>query len=65
MAESTFLVVGRIRQLVRDAFVEWAHVHGQRYGTSRKLLKSAWPGTDVILKSVFVRSISMAVSNAL
>ena len=22
-----------------DAFVEWAHVHGQRYGTSKKMIE--------------------------
>lgn len=26
-----------------DAFVEWAHVHGQRYGTSRRRSRNASP----------------------
>lgn len=32
-----------------DAFVEWAHVHGNRYGTSRAAVESALVGgTDVV-----------------
>ena len=34
-----------------DAFVEWAHVHGQRYGTSKKMIEERMAqGTDVILE---------------
>ena len=34
-----------------DAFVEWAHVHSQRYGTSRKAIEERMAmGADVILE---------------
>jgi guanylate kinase len=34
-----------------DAFVEWAHVHGQRYGTSKKIIEDRMAqGADVILE---------------
>jgi guanylate kinase len=34
-----------------DAFVEWAHVHGHRYGTSKKMLEERiTQGSDVILE---------------
>ena len=34
-----------------DAFVEWAHVHGQRYGTSKKMIEERIArGADVILE---------------
>ena len=34
-----------------DAFVEWAHVHGNRYGTSKKMLEERMTqGSDVILE---------------
>ena len=34
-----------------DAMVEWAHVHGQRYGTSKKMIEERMAqGTDVILE---------------
>jgi guanylate kinase len=34
-----------------DAFVEWAHVHGQRYGTSKKMIEDRMAqGADVILE---------------
>ena len=37
-----------------EAFVEWAHVHGQRYGTSSRRSRSASPqGADVILEIDF------------
>ena len=37
-----------------DAFVEWAHVHGQRYGTSRKAIEDRIAqGADVILEIDF------------
>jgi guanylate kinase len=34
-----------------DAFVEWAHVHGQRYGTSKKMIEERMAqGADVVLE---------------
>lgn len=37
-----------------DAFVEWAHVHSQRYGTSRKAIEERIAnGTDIILEIDF------------
>ena len=34
-----------------DAFVDWAHVHGQRYGTSKKMIEDRMAqGADVILE---------------
>jgi guanylate kinase len=37
-----------------DAFVEWAHVHGQRYGTSKKAIEERIAqGADVILEIDF------------
>jgi guanylate kinase len=34
-----------------DAFVEWAHVHGHRYGTSKKAIEDRIAhGADVILE---------------
>ena len=34
-----------------EAFVEWAHVHGHRYGTSKKMLEERMTqGSDVILE---------------
>ena len=34
-----------------DAFVEWAHVHGQRYGTSKKAIEQRMmQGGDVLLE---------------
>lgn len=37
-----------------DAFVEWAHVHGQRYGTSKKAIEHrVAQGVDVILEIDF------------
>ena len=33
------------------AFVEWAHVHGRRYGTSRKAIEERMAqGSDVVLE---------------
>ena len=38
----------------RDAFLEWAHVHGQRYGTSRQTIEERMAqGADVILEIDF------------
>ncbi|WP_353239254.1 guanylate kinase [Limnohabitans sp.] len=37
--------------VLSDAFVEWAHVHGQRYGTSKKMIEERMAqGADVILE---------------
>ena len=37
--------------VLADAFVEWAHVHGQRYGTSKKTIEDRMTqGTDVVLE---------------
>lgn len=39
------------RMVLADAFVEWAHVHGQRYGTSKKAIEDRIAhGADVILE---------------
>ena len=40
--------------VLADAFVEWAHVHGQRYGTSKKMIEDRIArGADVILEIDF------------
>ena len=40
--------------IAADAFVEWAHVHGQRYGTSKKAIEERIAqGADVILEIDF------------
>ena len=37
--------------VLSDAFVEWAHVHGQRYGTSKKMIEDRMAqGADVELE---------------
>jgi len=37
--------------VLSDAFVEWAHVHGQRYGTSKKMIEDRMAqGADVVLE---------------
>jgi guanylate kinase len=37
--------------VLADAFVEWAHVHGRRYGTSKKMIEERIAhGSDVILE---------------
>jgi len=43
---------GEFDQMVlNDAFVEWAHVHGRRYGTSKKMIEDRIAhGSDVILE---------------
>jgi guanylate kinase len=39
------------RMLAEDAFIEWAHVHGQRYGTSRAAVEAVMTeGHDVVLE---------------
>ena len=40
--------------VLAGAFVEWAHVHGQRYGTSKKMIEDRIArGADVILEIDF------------
>jgi guanylate kinase len=40
--------------VLADAFVEWAHVHGQRYGTSKRAIEERIAqGADVILEIDF------------
>jgi guanylate kinase len=37
--------------VLSDAFVEWAHVHGHRYGTSKKMIEDRMSqGSDVVLE---------------
>ena len=44
----------------RDSFVEWAHVHGQRYGTSRQTIEErVTHGADVILEIDFQGAINI------
>ena len=39
------------QMVLGDAFVEWAHVHGRRYGTSKKMIEDRIAhGQDVILE---------------
>jgi guanylate kinase len=50
-----------------EAFVEWAHVHGHRYGTSKKAIEERIAqGADVILEIDFQGAMQMkkAFSNA-
>ena len=43
-----------------DAFVEWAHVHGHRYGTSKKAIEDRIAqGADVILEIDFQGAIQI------
>jgi guanylate kinase len=44
----------------RNAFLEWAHVHGQRYGTSRHAIEERIAhGSDVILEIDFQGAINV------
>ena len=44
----------------RDAFLEWAHVHGHRYGTSRHIIEErVQRGADVILEIDFQGAINI------
>ena len=46
--------------VLRDAFVEWAHVHGQRYGTSRHAVEERMThGADVILEIDFQGAVNI------
>jgi guanylate kinase len=43
-----------------EAFVEWAHVHGRRYGTSRKAIEDRIAtGADVVLEIDFQGAIQI------
>ncbi len=46
--------------VIGNAFVEWAHVHSQRYGTSKKAIEDRMAqGTDVILEIDFQGAIQI------
>ena len=46
--------------IAADAFVEWAHVHNQRYGTSKKAIQERMEqGADVILEIDFEGAIQI------
>ena len=46
--------------VLRDSFLEWAHVHGQRYGTSRQTIEERIThGADVILEIDFQGAINI------
>ena len=46
--------------VLRDSFLEWAHVHGQRYGTSRHAIEERIAhGADVILEIDFQGAINI------
>jgi guanylate kinase len=46
--------------VANDAFVEWAHVHNQRYGTSKKAIEERMgEGADVILEIDFQGAIQI------
>ncbi len=46
--------------VIGNAFVEWAHVHSQRYGTSKKAIEDRMSqGTDVILEIDFQGAIQI------
>lgn len=46
--------------VLRDAFLEWAHVHGHRYGTSRQAIEErVTHGADVVLEIDFQGAINV------
>ncbi len=48
------------RMVLRDSFLEWAHVHGHRYGTSRQTIEERVAhGADVILEIDFQGAINI------
>ena len=48
------------RMVAADAFVEWAHVHSNRYGTSRKAIEEKIAaGADVVLEIDFQGAIQI------
>jgi len=53
--EYFFVSAGEFDAMVdSDGFVEWAHVHGHRYGTSKKALEDrVAQGTDIVLEIDF------------
>lgn len=59
--EYFFVSPGEFEQMVEsNAFLEWAHVHGQRYGTSRKAIEDRIAqGADVILEIDFQGAIQV------
>ena len=59
--EYFFASAGEFDAMVEsDAFVEWAHVHGQRYGTSKKAVEDRMAqGVDVILEIDFQGAIQI------
>ena len=59
--EYFFVSPGEFDQMVEsNAFLEWAHVHGQRYGTSRKAIEDRIAqGADVILEIDFQGAIQV------
>lgn len=55
------------RMVANDAFVEWAHVHNNRYGTSRKAIEDKIAaGADVVLEIDYqgAQQIRKAFANA-
>lgn len=55
------------RMVANDAFVEWAHVHNNRYGTSRKAIEDKIAaGADVVLEIDYqgAQQIKKAFANA-
>ena len=59
--EYFFASAGEFDAMVEsDAFIEWAHVHGQRYGTSKKAVEDRMAqGVDVILEIDFQGAIQI------
>ncbi|MDO8767975.1 MAG: guanylate kinase [Burkholderiaceae bacterium] len=59
--EYYFVSSAEFDEMVRNnAFVEWANVHGQRYGTSKKTIEERISkGTDVILEIDFQGAIQI------
>lgn len=48
------------QMVTSDSFLEWAHVHGQRYGTSRKAIEDRIAqGADVVLEIDFQGAIQI------
>ncbi len=48
------------QMVASDSFLEWAHVHGQRYGTSRKAIEDRiTQGADVVLEIDFQGAIQI------
>ena len=46
--------------VLRNSFLEWAHVHGQRYGTSRQAIEERMAnGSDVILEIDFQGAVNI------